>query len=167
MSVLQKGRSSHRWPWFTVASSIVLSDQIIKELVHSLMPFGQVIPITPFFNWIHVGNTGAAFSFLADAGGWQRYLFIGLALVVVAVLMVQLCKPISRLESLSYSLFMGGAIGNAIDRLARGYVVDYLDIYWREWHWPAFNLADIALFAGVLVFAMAAWREVPAAKQPE
>ena len=79
----------------------------------------------------------------------------------------QLCKPLSRLEACAYSLILGGALGNTVDRLARGYVVDYLDIYWGEWHWPAFNMADIALFAGVLMFAVALWRESPAFKRSE
>lgn len=72
---------SRRWPWFTFACVLALADQLVKEIVHAQMSFGQVIPLTPFFNWVYTGNTGAAFSFLAEAGGWQRYLFLGLALV--------------------------------------------------------------------------------------
>ncbi|HDZ49142.1 hypothetical protein LCGC14_0279010 [marine sediment metagenome] len=159
MSDLDKGCRSRCGTWLSIAVSVALADQIIKALVHALMPFGQVIPLTPFFNWVYAGNTGAAFSFLADAGGWQRYIFVGLALVVAVVLMVQLYKPIPRLEALAYSLILGGAIGNTVDRLARGYVVDYLDFYWSEWHWPTFNLADIALFVGVFTLAVSLWCE--------
>ena len=81
--------------------------------------------------------------------------------------MVQLCKPITRLEAVAYSLILGGAIGNTVDRLARGYVVDYLDVYWGQWHWPAFNLADIALFVGVFIYALTLWRERSSFKQSE
>ena len=167
MRTAQHDSPSRRWPWFTFACVLALADQLVKEIVHAQMSFGQVIPLTPFFNWVYTGNTGAAFSFLAEAGGWQRYLFLGLALVVIVVLLVQLCKPLPRLEACAYSLILGGALGNTVDRLARGYVVDYLDVYWSEWHWPAFNMADIALFAGVLMFAVALWRESPAFKCSE
>ncbi|ELY20528.1 signal peptidase II [Vreelandella titanicae] len=167
MSDVQLGRLSNCWPWFSLAILVALADQIIKEVVHALMPFGQVIPLTLFFNWVYTGNTGAAFSLLADAGGWQRYVFVGLALIVAVVLMVQLCKPITRLEAVAYSLILGGAIGNTVDRLARGYVVDYLDVYWGQWHWPAFNLADIALFVGVFIYALTLWRERSSFKQSE
>ena len=81
--------------------------------------------------------------------------------------MVQLCKPITRLEAVAYSLILGGAIGNTVDRLARGYVVDYLDVYWGQWHWPACNLADIALFVGVFIYALTLWRERSSFKQSE
>jgi len=167
MSDVQQDRFSGCWPWFSLAVLVALADQIVKEMVHTWMPFGQVIPLTPFFNWVYTGNTGAAFSLLSDAGGWQRYVFVGLALIVAVVLVVQLCKPITRLEAVAYSLILGGAMGNTADRLARGYVVDYLDVYWGQWHWPAFNLADIALFVGVFMYALTLWRERPSFKQPE
>lgn len=160
-------RSTRCWPWFALAGAVALADQTIKGLVHAQMDFGQVIPLIPFFNWVYTGNTGAAFSFLADAGGWQHYLFIGLALLVAIILTLLLSRPIPRLEAMAFSLFLGGALGNALDRLARGYVVDYLDVYWGAWHWPAFNLADIALFLGVLAYAIAAWHARPASKEFE
>nr|WP_299241229.1 signal peptidase II [uncultured Halomonas sp.] len=150
--------------WLALAGLVGLADQVIKGLVQALMPYGQTIPLTSFFNWGHWWNTGAAFSFLADAGGWQRYLFLGLTGMVAIVLTILLCRPRPRLEALGYSLMLGGALGNGIDRLARGYVVDYLDVYWREWHWPAFNLADIALLLGVIAFAIAALRERPSSR---
>ena len=153
--------------WLALAVMVGLADQAIKGLVQTLMPYGQSIPLTPFFNWGHWWNTGAAFSFLANAGGWQRYLFLGLTGLVAIVLAILLCRPRPRLEALGYSLMLGGALGNGIDRLARGYVVDYLDVYWREWHWPAFNLADIALFLGVLAFAMSALGERPSSSVSE
>ncbi len=156
-----------RWYWLALAVMVGLADQAIKGLVQALMPYGQTIPLAPFFNWGHWWNTGAAFSFLADAGGWQRYLFLGLTGMVTIVLTILLCRPRPRLEALGYSLMLGGALGNGIDRLVRGYVVDYLDVYWHEWHWPAFNLADIALFLGVIAFAIAALRERPSTRVSE
>ncbi|NUJ59330.1 signal peptidase II [Halomonas borealis] len=153
--------------WLALAVMVGLADQVIKGLVQALMPYGQTIPLTPFFNWGHWWNTGAALSFLADSGGWQRYLFLCFAGLATIVLTFLLCRPRPRLEALGYSLMLGGALGNGIDRLVRGYVVDYLDIYWREWHWPAFNLADIALFLGVIAFAIAALRERPSPRLSE
>lgn len=143
-------------PWMLLTALIALADQGSKFLVQDLMPYGQSIPVTPFFNLVHVWNTGAAFSFLADAGGWQRFFFIILALAVSIGLIVVLRKPLPRLEATGYSLILGGALGNVVDRIMRGHVVDYLDFYWRGWHWPAFNVADIGITLGatLLVIAM-------------
>jgi signal peptidase II len=118
------------------------------------MSYGQSIPLTGFFNLVHVWNTGAAFSFLADAGGWQRYFFIVITLGVSIILVVMLRKPRTRTEALGYSLVLGGALGNGFDRVVRGYVVDYLDFYWRNWHWPAFNVADSGITLGVFLLVL-------------
>lgn len=132
-------------------------DVLTKLAVVSLMPHRQVIPLLDFFNLVHVRNTGAAFSFLADAGGWQRWFLIVLALAISAWLALELRKPQPRLVALGYSLVLGGALANAIERIARGYVVDYLDFYWRGWHWPAFNVADIAISCGVALLLAASF----------
>ena len=108
----------------------------------------------PFFNLVHFWNTGAAFSFLADAGGWQRYFFIVIALVVSIVLALILRKRRAKSEALGYSLILGGAVGNLIDRAFRGHVIDYLDFYWQSWHWPAFNLADIGIVGGAAMLIL-------------
>lgn len=122
------------------------------------MPYGASYPLTSFFNLVHVWNRGAAFSFLADAGGWQRYFFIVIGLAVPAVLVWLLRKGVAnRSEAMAYSLIIGGALGNVTDRIARGFVVDYLDFYWRNWHWPAFNAADIAITAGAMLLVAATW----------
>lgn len=112
------------------------------------------MPLTTFFNLVHFGNTGAAFSFLADAGGWQRYFFIAAALIVSIGLALLLRKPIPESEALSYSLILGGAVGNLIDRALRGHVIDYLDLHWESWHWPAFNLADMSIVGGVTLLLL-------------
>jgi signal peptidase II len=117
------------------------------------MQLYQSIPLLPFFKLTYVHNTGAAFSFLSEAGGWQRWFFAGLALVISVVIAVWL----SRLEknetllAVALSLILGGAVGNLIDRLAYGYVIDFLDVYYGTWHWPAFNIADSAITLGVVL----------------
>lgn len=105
---------------------------------------------------MHVRNNGAAFSLLADAGGWQRYFFIVLALGASAWLMRTLRQGLPIFEAAGFSLILGGALGNVVDRILRGAVVDFLDFYWRGMHWPAFNLADVAISLGVICLITAA-----------
>lgn len=147
--------SMRPWVWWSAAMGIALLDQITKQLVHTQLDYAQVIPVTTFFNLVHVWNTGAAFSFLADAGGWQRWLFIALATGASSWLAWALLKPRVQLEAAAYCLILGGALGNLADRVFRGYVVDALDFHWGGWHWPAFNLADVAITCGavLLIFA--------------
>lgn len=146
------------YAWWTLAFAIAGLDLTVKGMVHDGLPYGISIPVTEFFNIVHRWNTGAAFSMLADAGGWQRYFFIALALAVSAFLLGLLRRPLHRAEAIGYSLIVGGALGNAIDRITRGYVVDYLDLHWAGWHWPAFNIADISItLAAVLLIASSFW----------
>ena len=141
--------------WLSLAALVLLADQATKWLVLQTMPLGDVIPITGFFNLVHVRNPGAAFSFLADAGGWQRWLFAFFAIGVSAVLIVMIRKaPDQRLFCLAAALIIGGAIGNLIDRLVFGEVIDFLDFFWNQWHWPAFNLADSAITVGAVMLAL-------------
>jgi signal peptidase II len=149
------------WRWWTLALLVAMADQAVKFAVHTLMSYGQSIPLTGFFNLVHVWNTGAAFSFLAGAGGWQRYFFIVLTLGVSTWLAFMLRSPRGRAESLAYSLILGGALGNLVDRILRGYVVDYLDFYIKEWHWPAFNLADSSITLGVFFLLWTAYGTSP------
>ncbi|WP_028604315.1 signal peptidase II [Ottowia thiooxydans] len=140
---------------YGIALAIVLLDQGIKYWVHDFTPYGWRQPITPFFNLVHVWNYGAAFSFLADAGGWQRVFFGAIALIVSVWIIFALRKPLPWREWLGYVLVLGGAVGNGLDRAMRGYVVDFLDFYAGSWHWPAFNIADIGIVcgAGLLVWS--------------
>ena len=135
-----------------VALAAVIADQGTKFAITQSLSLGQSIPLTSFFNLVHVLNPGAAFSFLAGAGGWQRYFFIGIAVVVSIFLIKLILENRHKGEAIAYSLILGGAMGNLIDRVFRGYVVDSFDFYWRDWHWPAFNLADIAIVLGALLF---------------
>lgn len=138
--------------WLTLAAGTTLADQGIKRWTAASLPQGASEPVTPFFNLVHVLNEGAAFSLLAGAGGWQRYFFTALALVVSAGLVFLLLRGVkSRREAVGYSLVLGGALGNVVDRMVRGAVVDYLDFYLGDWHWPAFNLADSAIVLGILL----------------
>lgn len=134
--------------WHLCALLVFAFDQAIKSLVHLNTPVGWTYPVTGFFNLVHVLNPGAAFSFLADAGGWQRWFFLAIAVAASAWLAWTLSKPREPAEALSFSLILGGALGNALDRAIRGQVIDYLDFHVGAWHWPAFNLADIAIVGG-------------------
>lgn len=154
-SVIARFATTRLFAWWNAAMGIALLDQISKQLVHTQLDYAQVIPITPFFNLVHVRNTGAAFSFLADAGGWQRWLFISLAIGASTWLAWALLKPREQLEATAFFLILGGALGNLADRVFRGYVVDSLDFYWKGWHWPAFNVADVAITCGVVLLILA------------
>lgn len=135
--------------WVGVAAVLLLLDQASKALVQSLLHWGEIVYVTPFFNWVHVGNTGSAFSFLGEAGGWQIWLFAGLACAVSAGIIWGLWRFNGRtVLSLALALVLSGAIGNLIDRVSLGYVVDFLDFHAFGWHWPAFNVADICICVG-------------------
>ncbi|MBM4207585.1 MAG: lipoprotein signal peptidase [Gammaproteobacteria bacterium] len=138
-----------KWLWLS-ALAIVL-DQVSKLIVDSSMQLHETIPLMPCFNLTYVHNTGAAFSFLSEAGGWQRWFFAALAIVISAVLSVWLARlqKHETLLAVALVLVLGGAVGNLIDRLAYGYVIDFIDVYYDSWHWPAFNIADSAITLGV------------------
>jgi len=135
--------------WLALAVLVMLLDQLTKLLIVGQYPLGWSQPVTSFFNQVRVHNTGAAFSFLASASGWQRWFFTGLG-AVAAVLIVWMLRshPGQKLFGFALSLILGGAIGNVIDRLMYGHVVDFLDVHWAGWHFPAFNLADSAITVG-------------------
>jgi signal peptidase II len=139
--------------WLWVTALVLVLDQASKLAIDANMQLYESIPLLPYFNLTYVHNTGAAFSFLAQAGGWQRWLFAGLAVVMSSIIAVWLhrLKKHETLMAVALSLVLGGAVGNLIDRVAYGYVIDFLDVYYRDdWqHWPAFNIADSAICIGV------------------
>ena len=139
--------------WLGLSLLAIILDQGSKLAITSSMQLYQSIQIMPYFNLTYVHNTGAAFSFLSEAGGWQRWFFAGLALVISGVIAVWLArlKQHETLLAVALSLVLGGAIGNLIDRLVYGYVIDFLDVYYQTWHWPAFNIADSAITLGVIL----------------
>lgn len=146
---------------YLIAALIFLGDVVSKYFVHEFTPYGWNQPVTGFFNLVHVWNLGAAFSFLADAGGWQRLFFVAIAAAASLWLLFMLRKPMRFIEQLAFSLILGGALGNGLDRAVRGYVVDFLDFYWRGWHWPAFNIADIGIVCGAGLMIFAAFKPAP------
>jgi signal peptidase II len=140
-----------KWLWLAVLSLGL--DQASKLIIDHVMQLYESHAVFAFFNLTYVHNTGAAFSFLSDAGGWQRWLFAGLAIgmsVVISIWLTRL-KANETFIAVALSLILGGAIGNLVDRLAYGYVIDFLDIYYGNWHWPAFNIADSAITVGVVL----------------
>jgi signal peptidase II len=148
------------WPWLILAVLVALLDQASKWWVLQGFEPGEVRPVWPVFNLVLTFNEGAAFSFLSDAGGWQRWFFIGLTVIVSAGLLVWLLR-LQRGEgwlALALSLVLGGALGNLVDRLRFGRVTDFLDFHWQGWHWPAFNLADSAITLGVVLLLFSSWR---------
>ena len=146
---------SSAWRWFALALAVVLADQATKALVLSRFAPGERLEVTPFFNVLFVYNAGAAFSFLSEAGGWQKPLLVAFALgaaAIVSVLIVR--RPLERLLCTGLALILGGAIGNVIDRLRFGQVVDFLDFHAAGWHWPAFNVADSAITVGAALLIL-------------
>jgi len=143
-----------KWLWLSLIALVL--DQWTKIAVDGSMRLYESIAIIPGFNLTYVHNTGAAFSFLSEAGGWQRWFFAVMALIISVVLTVWLyrLKSHETLLAVALSLVLGGAIGNLIDRLAYGYVIDFLDVYYQSWHWPAFNIADMAISAGVFLMLL-------------
>jgi len=140
-----------KWLWLSLLA--VILDQASKLAIAGTMRLYESIEIIPFFKLTYVHNPGAAFSFLSEAGGWQRWFFAGLALVISVAIAVWLTrlKEHETLLAVALALILGGAVGNLIDRLAYGYVIDFLDVYYGTWHWPAFNIADSAITVGVML----------------
>ena len=146
---------SRTWPWFALAAALVAVDQLTKWAVLANFAYGERLQLTGFFNLVLVCNKGAAFSFLADAQGWQTPLFIVFALVAALVCGTLIVRnPGKRLFCAGLALVVGGALGNVIDRLRYGCVVDYLDFHLARWHWPAFNVADSAITVGALLLIL-------------
>jgi signal peptidase II len=135
--------------WLLVSAVVIVLDQLSKVAISSHFAYGESVAVTPFFNLVLWHNTGAAFSFLQDAGGMQRWLFSLIAIVASVWITLLLRKHQSQmLFSFSLAFILGGALGNLIDRIAYGYVVDFLDFYWGSYHFAAFNLADSAITCG-------------------
>jgi signal peptidase II len=143
--------------WLALSVVVVVLDQLTKLWVLTSLPEYTAIPVIDgFWNWYRTYNTGAAFSFLADAGGWQHWFFIGIGLVICAVLVVWLARTPRHdwRTALPFALVIGGAVGNLIDRFVHGHVVDFIQWYWRDWYWPAFNIADAAIVGGAIGIAI-------------
>jgi signal peptidase II len=138
-------------PWLALAILILVLDQLTKVLILGAFAHGDSSPVTSFFNIVRVHNAGAAFSFLAGASGWQRWFFTGIG-VAATVFIIYLLKshPGQKLFCFALACILGGAVGNVIDRLVHGHVIDFLDFHWAGWHFPAFNVADSTITVGAI-----------------
>ena len=147
--------------WLGLSSIVVILDLLTKHWVQVNIAYGQHVPVTSFFDLVLFHNEGAAFSFLAGAGGWQRLLFSVIAMVASAVIVYLLHKhPERKLFALGLSLVLGGALGNLYDRVTLGYVVDFIFLHYQhEFYWPAFNVADSAISGGVVLLLIDSFRK--------
>jgi signal peptidase II len=155
------------WRWLPLTLTVILLDQLTKYLVVTRIEYLEAIELLPVLNLTHVYNTGAAFSFLADASGWQRWFFAALAIAVGIVIVVWLRRLKARSQwmlSCALSLILGGAIGNVIDRLRLGHVVDFVHAHWGDADFPAFNVADAAITVGAALLLLDAFMETRRAK---
>ena len=146
---MARGASGSWLPWLGLALVIVIADQFTKVLILGYYHLGDTTRITSFFNIVRAHNTGAAFSFLAAASGWQRWFFTAIGIAAAGFIVWLLRSHAGqRLFSFALSCVLGGAIGNVVDRLLHGYVVDFIQVHWRGWYFPAFNVADSAITIG-------------------
>ncbi len=142
-------RSGSLLPWLGIALIVVVLDQLTKTLIVARFALGDNLTVTPFFNIVRAHNAGAAFSFLAGASGWQRWFFVGLGAVAAVFIVWMLSRHGGqRLFAWALSLILGGAVGNVIDRLLHGHVVDFVQLHYAGWYFPSFNIADSAITIG-------------------
>ena len=154
-----------RWTWLAAVSALLFVDQLSKSYFSTILELGEAVRVTDWFNFVHVLNAGAAFSFLADAGGWQRWFFIGVSVLVVGfVSVVSLARQAEPMDRWLGAFVTGGGGGNLVDRVQIGAVVDFLDFHWRNIHWPAFNLADVFIVCAALTWCLASLKAPP--RQP-
>jgi signal peptidase II len=148
-----------RMKWFSLAGLVLILDQGSKWLADDLLGTREVVTLLPFLALRKAYNAGAAFSFLSDASGWQRWFFVGLALLVIGVLVAWLRRLPCGENRLAFALalILGGAAGNLIDRVLYGHVIDFIDLYYRDWHWPTFNIADSAITIGAALLLLDAF----------
>jgi signal peptidase II len=146
-----------KWLWLSLA--VILFDQAAKQLAENLLPAHQAVEVLPFFDWYLTYNSGAAFSFLAGAGGWQRWFFALIAIVISGVILQWLRRlpDDETLTAASLSLILGGAVGNLIDRLVLGHVIDYIQVWLGSYPWPAFNIADAAISIGAIMLKLSSF----------
>lgn len=154
-------RSTSLLPWLGIAALVIVADQFTKTLILGWFQLGDSRTVTSFFNLVRVHNTGAAFSFLAGASGWQRWFFVGLG-AAAAVFIVWLLRSHGgqRLFAAALALILGGALGNVVDRLLHGYVVDFIQVHHGGWYFPSFNVADSAITVGAVLLIVDELRRV-------
>ena len=147
--------------WIGLSVVVIILDQISKLIVLNTIPHRSSIRVNDFLNWVLVFNPGAAFSFLADCAGWQKWFFIAIGVIATIVMIWLLFRhALQSIFCFSISMILGGAVGNLIDRFTHGAVVDFIDVYYRQYHWPAFNLADSAITLGTILLILDELRRV-------
>ena len=154
---MSNARPQLKWLWISLV--IVVLDQATKQIAEALLTPHQAVNLFPFFDWYLTYNTGAAFSFLANAGGWQRWLFTLIA-IVISIIIVHWIRKLPREETLtavSLTLILGGAIGNLIDRVYLGHVIDYIQVWLGSYPFPAFNIADAAISVGAVLLILSSF----------
>ncbi|MBE0485965.1 signal peptidase II [Marinobacter sp.] len=160
-AVMTEGGQGSKLKWLWLAGLVLVLDLGTKAMATAMLTYGNPVPVMPSFNFTLLHNTGAAFSFLANAAGWQRWFFVTLA-IVVSVVLVGWLRKLQNHETwtaIAIVLILGGALGNVYDRVVHGYVVDFLHFYWQNWHFPAFNLADTAITIGAAMMILDAFRK--------
>ena len=143
-----------RWLWLVLV--VIGIDLGSKQWIMSAMQLHETIPVIPYFNFFYAHNYGAAFSFLADKGGWQRWFFAGIAIAIAVALLVMMyrSKASQKLNNIAYALIIGGALGNLFDRAYHGFVVDFIDFYVGNWHFATFNIADCGICIGAALVVL-------------
>ena len=155
MASTQQNQLGSAKAYLFLALLVLIADQVSKWWAQMSLPMAQAIKVTDFLNWFLIYNPGAAFSFLSQAGGWQRWFFTIIGIVAAAVIIWLLQKNTQdRPFCIALALILGGAIGNVLDRLLYGAVVDFIDVHYHGWHWPAFNLADSAISIGATLIVI-------------
>ena len=148
------------YKWMSISAIVVALDLYTKHLVQRAFEYGEHLTITSFFDLVRYHNEGAAFSFLADAGGWQKWFFSGVSMIAVVVITYLIKKHQNqKLFCFGLALVLGGAIGNLYDRLTLGYVVDFLSFHVNDWYYPAFNVADSAICVGVALLLLDSFKK--------
>jgi signal peptidase II len=160
--------SASGWRWLPLSAGVIVADQVVKAWIVHHFSLVERVHELPLLDIILTYNRGAAFSFLSDASGWQRWLFVILALAVSTTLIIWMRRLRTRVHALlacALALIVGGALGNMIDRIATGRVVDFIHVHWGRHYFPAFNIADSAITVGAVLLLIDAWREVRAARK--
>ncbi|WP_297797896.1 signal peptidase II [uncultured Marinobacter sp.] len=162
-AVMSDERPGAKLKWLWLAVLVIALDLGTKAMATAMLTYGNPVPVIPSFNLTLLHNTGAAFSFLAGADGWQRWFFVVLAIGVSVALVIWLrsLKSHETWLAVAIALILGGALGNVYDRVVHGYVVDFLHFYWQDWHFPAFNLADTAITIGAGMMILDMFRKPP------
>ena len=148
-------------PWLGIAAAVIVLDQLTKAMIVAAFRLGDARTVTPFFDIVRAHNRGAAFSFLNDASGWQRWFFVALGIAAAAFIVWMLARHGGqRMFGWALALILGGAVGNVIDRLVHGHVVDFVQVHWQQHYFPAFNVADSAITIGAMLLILDELRRV-------